>query len=115
MRPASSSGASTFIMRKRSLSSASPPAVGKRSTGCPACPQRHARISCPIRGEYQRVLTFSATSALRPRREHEGATRGPRIMAQERDKGKRHVRGTRRSQRPARRLLAAGGEAGRVV
>ena len=38
---------------KRSISSKSPPAVGKIRTGVPTVPQRTRFTSCPTRGEYQ--------------------------------------------------------------
>src|SRR5579862_114864 len=41
----------------RSISSASPPAVGKKSTGWPKCPQRATAASRPMRGEYHWDLT----------------------------------------------------------
>ena len=47
MRPAESSGSSALIIRKRSISSASPPAVGNTRTGCPTVPQR-ARVDSQL-------------------------------------------------------------------
>src|SRR5262245_60158637 len=44
----------------RSISSASPPAVGKTSTGWPQCPQRTRLISCPTRLEYHLEAVFIA-------------------------------------------------------
>ena len=43
IRPASISGQSASTRWKRSISSASPPAVGNTSTGCPQWPQRTRR------------------------------------------------------------------------
>ena len=47
----------------RSISSASPPAVGKISTGVPKCPQRARVIGCCSRSENQRSVTFIVMSA----------------------------------------------------
>src|SRR5688572_18743082 len=57
MRPASNRGASASIIRKRSHSSASPPAVGYSRTGVPISPQRTRWISRPSRSLCQRPLS----------------------------------------------------------
>src|SRR5688572_18718899 len=69
MRELSSRGASASSMCIRSISSASPPAVGKRSSGAPRSPQRQTLTSRPSRSECQLVFCLLiAPSALASRR-----------------------------------------------
>jgi hypothetical protein len=60
-RPSASSGPHASTRPLRSISSASPPADGKTSTGLPKVPQRTTVISSCIRPEYQRSTVFTAS------------------------------------------------------
>ncbi len=60
-RPSASSGPHALTRPCRSISSASPAAVGKTSTGTPSTPQRTTVMSICTRGEYHRSLTRKAS------------------------------------------------------
>ena len=60
-RPAASNGPHASTSPLRSISSASPPAVGKTSTGAPNVPHRTTVMSCCMRSENQRSLTFRSS------------------------------------------------------
>src|SRR6185436_2082238 len=62
-RPASTSSLTASSIWKRSTSSASPPAVGKSSTGLPNVPQRTTCTSWPRRSECQRDVSFMRSSS----------------------------------------------------
>src|SRR5215470_11932136 len=59
-RPSASSGPHALTRPCRSISSASPPADGKTSTGSPTTPHRTTVISICTRSEYHRSLTLSS-------------------------------------------------------
>src|SRR5215813_8386223 len=59
-RPSASSGPHALTRPCRSISSASPPADGKTSTGSPTTPHRTTVISVCTRSEYHRSLTLSS-------------------------------------------------------
>ena len=61
IRPSASSGPHALTRPCRSISSASPPAVGKTSTGTPSTPQRTTVMSACRRSEYHRSLTRKAS------------------------------------------------------
>src|SRR5690348_4755070 len=58
-RPSASSGPHASIRPNRSISSASPPADGKTSTGRPNVPHRATVISVLARSEYHRDVVFT--------------------------------------------------------
>ena len=72
------SSAQAVTRWKRSISSASPPAVGKTSTGVPNVPQRTTSTSCSTRSEYQLDDSLDVTLS-RPR--VGAATSGRRLGA----------------------------------
>src|SRR3954453_21681981 len=61
IRPASISGQHAPTRPCRSISSASPPAVGNTSTGVPKCPHRAMLIGYCNRSEYHRSVVFTRT------------------------------------------------------
>ena len=60
-RPSASSGAHASTRPFRSISSASPPAEGRISTGVPNAPQRTTAISSWTRSENHRSATFTSS------------------------------------------------------
>ena len=60
-RPSASSGPHASTRPNRSISSASPPADGKTSTGAPNVPHRTTVISLLTRSENHRSATFTSS------------------------------------------------------
>src|SRR5215475_1933952 len=60
-RPSASSGPHASIRPNRSISSASPPADGKTSTGRPNVPHRATVMSVLTRSEYHRDVVFTTS------------------------------------------------------
>src|SRR5271169_4022961 len=66
IRPSASSGPHASTSPCRSISSASPPADGKTSTGLPNSPHRTTVTGCSSRSEYHRSRTFRSSDTKPP-------------------------------------------------